>query len=248
MTTQLSRPAPPELRVRWWRSVRWRIALAVTVVSLLVSGVVGWVLAERSAQAATDALRNEAIGRLTVVSDGYALDGRLRYGAVLDPSYAPAAVRAQLANTRVDRQVTYFDGSRMWASARLGPQVVLTIALDGRLLRAQNDARLQALAWAALAAALGSVALGWAAGTTLSRRLRRAAVAAQQIADGSMEARAGQGGSDEVAQLTKAVDDMADSLRRRIEIEKEFTSDVAHELRTPLTGLVSAAELLPRGR
>lgn len=233
--------------IAWFRSVRVRIALVVALISLLVSGIVGTVLADRAASAATDALRAEALGRLTVVTDGYALDGRLRFGATLDPTYAPAVVRADLADRAVNRQVTYYDGQRMWASARLGPNVVLTIALDARSLQAQDSARMWALGWAAAAAALGSIVLGWLAGTTLSRRLRRAAVAARAIADGSDAARATQPGRDEVAVLTRAVDDMADAMRRRLLVEKEFTSDVAHELRTPLTGLVSASELLPDG-
>lgn len=236
-----------EQRIPWWRSIRVRIALTVAAVSLLVSGVVGGLLAQQSALADREALRSEALGRLTVVVDGYSLDGRLRYGAALDPLEAPRELRSQLSDPAKERRVSFYDGDTMWASARLGPDVVLTIALDGSGIEAQNDARLRALGWAMLAAAVFSSLLGWMAGTTLSRRLRRAAVAAHDIAEGSPDARAGQGGRDEVARLTTAVDDMADALRRRLVAEREFTADVAHELRTPMTGLVSASELLPEG-
>lgn len=235
------------MNIPWWRSVRVRIAVTVTVVSLLVSGIVGFVLAERAASAATDAVRADALGRLAVASDGYALDGRLRFGASLDPSAAPAGLQAAVANSAVNKQATYYDGERMWAAGRLGPHVVLVIALDASTLRAQNTERMWALGWAAGAAGLGSIALGWLAGFTLSRRLRRAASAATQIAEGASGVRASQGGHDEVTQLTRAVDEMADALRRRLDAEKAFTSDVAHELRTPLTGLVSASELLDDG-
>lgn len=240
-------PVPRRPGVPWWRSIRLRIALAVMLVSFAVSSAVGFVLAQQAATSALEAMRSEALGRLTVASDGYSLDGRLRYGAALDPASAPDAVRAELADPDVERRMTYYDGSTMWAAERLGPEVVLVVALDATSLDVQDEARLDALGWAALTSLLGSAVLGWAAGTTLSRRLRRAATAADAIAEGSPDARAGQGGHDEIARLTGAVDDMADALGSRLAAEQEFTADVAHELRTPMTGLVSAAELLPEG-
>lgn len=233
------------MKVAWWRSVRTRIAVTVALISMLVSGVVGFVLAERSASAAKEAVRGQALERLSLASDGYALDGKLRYGAVLDDSLAPASLRQELADPNVTREVTVYDGRRMWAGGRLGPHVVLTLGLDASDLEAQDRERLSALAAAAAVAALVSAVLGIAAGTTLSRRLRRAAVAATAIGRGDVAARAAQPGHDEIAQLTRAVDVMTDALQRRLVAEQEFTSDVAHELRTPLTGLVSAAELLP---
>ena len=238
---------PGEGRILWWRSVRVQIMVVVTVISLLVSGLVGYVLAERSATAAREAVRSAAFERLRLASDGYALDGKLRYGATLDSPSAPQQVRSALAAPTQKRQVSYYDGSLMWAGARLGPHVVLTLVLDARTLKEQDVERMRALTLAALVAAAASATLGFGAGTALSRRLRRAARAAAEIADGSTTARAHQPGGDEVARLTQAVDDMAASLQGRLHLEKEFTADVAHELRTPLTGLVSAAELLPDG-
>lgn len=242
MTVRASRA-----RVSWWRSVRLQITVAVTVISLLVSGLVGYVLAERSATAAREAVRSEAFERLRLASDGYALDGRLRYGATLEAPSAPQQVRSALADPARNRQVSFFDGDVMWVGERLGPHVVLTLAVDAHTLKQQDGERLRAAALAALVAAASSALLGFAAGTALSRRLRRAAGAAAEIADGSTTARAGQPGRDEVARLTQAVDEMAASLQGRLQLEKDFTADVAHELRTPLTALVSAAELLPAG-
>lgn len=233
--------------VPWWRSVRTQIMLAVTIISLVVSGLVGYVLAERSATAAREAVRSEAFERLRLASDGYALDGKLRYGATVNSPSVALPIRTALADTSKQRQVSYYDSHIMWAGARLGPHVVLTLALDARTLKDQDGERMQALGVAALVAAASSAALGIAAGTTLSRRLRRAAHAATEISQGNSTVRARQPGRDEVTSLTQAVDEMAASLQARLQVEKEFTSDVAHELRTPLTGLVSAAELLPDG-
>ncbi|MGI8748536.1 MAG: sensor histidine kinase [Deinococcus sp.] len=50
-------------------------------------------------------------------------------------------------------------------------------------------------------------------------------------------------GSDEMARLTRTVNDMLDSLEATIEREKSFARTAAHELRTPLTALQGRLEL-----
>ena len=95
-----------------------------------------------------------------------------------------------------------------------------------------------------LAGAAGGALLGAALAWRLSRRLRVAAAAAEQVTAGSLSARVNARGSDEVAALGAAMDRMADSLQERIEHEQRFVANVAHDLRTPVTGLVAAASLL----
>lgn len=180
---------------------------------------------------------------MSVAADGYRVDGRLRNGVSTDPEAGPA----ELVKPAVtDRILTFFDGRTMWASERLGPDVVLTVGVDGEWLEAQDEDRVSALLAALLAAAALSIVVGWLVATTLSRRLRRAAAGVGRLAADSAT-RVHEGGSDEVAALTRAVDDMAAVLQRRIATERAFTADVAHELRTPVTGLVSASELLDDG-
>ncbi|MBO3129954.1 sensor histidine kinase [Dermatophilus congolensis] len=237
-----SRKGLPALRRL--RSVRVYITVAVAVTSLLVSCVVSGVLAVRAADSATDAVRGQALARLIAASEGYALDGRLRLGASMDTDSAPEAVRSALADPNTKEKTTYYDGAHMWAATRLGPEVALVVQLDASTLAKQNDDRLQTLGIAAAASLVLSGLLGWIAGITISSRLRRAADGVVMIADGE-DVSVSQKGHDEVAVLTAAIDDMAATLRGRVELERAFTSDVAHELRTPLTALVSAAELLP---
>ena len=241
-------PTPaPGARIPRWRSVRLRIASAVSVVAFLVSSAVGWTLAQQSAQAATQAMRDVALSRLAVVTDGYSLDGRLRSGASLNPPTLPDPLADRLTHATSRDRATYYDGRLMWAATRLGPDVVLAVALDAGTLERQDEQRMRTLALAMLGSLASALALGWVSGNTLSRRLRTAADAAHLIAAGSSSARAAQPGSDEVAVLTRMIDDMADALRQRITAEQDFTADVAHELRTPLTALVSASELLDDG-
>ncbi|MGC0375829.1 signal transduction histidine kinase [Streptomyces sp. SAI-229] len=110
----------------------------------------------------------------------------------------------------------------------------------------------QALVIGSIAVVLGGSALGVLVGGHLSRRLRKAATAANRVAKGETDVRVREaiGGvvRDETDDLASAVDAMADALRQRLEAERRVTADIAHELRTPVTGLLTAAELLPPGR
>ncbi len=236
---------PDRRAVPWFRSLRLQIALAVAIVSLVTAVTVSALLAVRAAADARDALRNQALERVTAAAEGYAVDGRLRFGVSLDPEQSPEPLRAGLA---VGGRASYFDGEVMWAAQRLGPEVLLTTRLDATSLKQDDASRIATLGTAGLLAVSIATLLGWLSASRLSRRLRRAATAAHRIAEGNAGAQAERvhdGGHDEVAVLTRAIDAMADSLRQRLENERAFTVDVAHELRTPVTGLVSAVELLP---
>ncbi len=52
--------------------------------------------------------------------------------------------------------------------------------------------------------------------------------------------------SDEIGQLARAVSDMTEALRNRIDAVDSFAADVAHEIKNPLASLRSAIESLPR--
>ena len=93
-------------------------------------------------------------------------------------------------------------------------------------------------------ATLASAVFGGFLAAALARRLRAAAAAVARIAAGEPANAMPLRGSDEVADLGRAVDDMARSLRAQLQREQRYAADVAHELRTPVAGLVSAVELV----
>jgi signal transduction histidine kinase len=77
----------------------------------------------------------------------------------------------------------------------------------------------------------------------LSRPLRRLRRAAQALAAGDLEARAGGHGRDEIGALARDFDYMADRMRGMLDSQRRLLRDVSHELRSPLARLRVALEL-----
>jgi len=74
----------------------------------------------------------------------------------------------------------------------------------------------------------------------------RLRAATQQLAAGDLTARAGVPGSrrhDEMAQLTRDFDRMAERLQNLVDAQRRLLSDISHELRSPLARLNVALEL-----
>ncbi len=74
-------------------------------------------------------------------------------------------------------------------------------------------------------------------------RLRKAT---QKLASGDLSARAGQGpsrGQDEVSQLVRDFDKMAEQIEKLISAQSRLLKDISHELRSPLARLSVALEL-----
>lgn len=90
---------------------------------------------------------------------------------------------------------------------------------------------------AAVIAAAAGVIIGVAMARTLSRPLSKLAQAAQAFAAHNWDQRAPVGGTEEVAEVAFAFNDMADSLQKVETLRRNLMADVAHELRTPLTVL-----------
>lgn len=80
----------------------------------------------------------------------------------------------------------------------------------------------------------------------ITRRLNGLRRVALRIADGDLSHRADVCGKDEVANVGRALNHMADSLSRMIRGSRELTANVSHELRTPLTRIRIAEEMLRR--
>jgi signal transduction histidine kinase len=102
-----------------------------------------------------------------------------------------------------------------------------------------------------LGALLVAAAAGFAIGRTISDPLRRLAAATRQMADGDLTVRAASTRSDEIGDLARQFNGMAENLEtsfRDLSAErdslKRFVADASHELRTPITALATFNELL----
>lgn len=85
--------------------------------------------------------------------------------------------------------------------------------------------------------------------------VRVAASTAEKLAEGFLEERIEERGSDVIAVLARSFNRMADSMQSQIvklatlsQVQQRFVSDVSHELRTPLTTIRLAGDVLYRQR
>ncbi len=134
------------------------------------------------------------------------------------------------------------------AAALAGPDVLLVTTNDPAFTRTVRDQRGFILAAMAVLITI-SILLSSFLARTIVRPLRRLAIAAQRVRLGrSREVNVPRlpDRTDEIGMLARAVSDMSQSLRQRIDAIEAFAADVSHELKNPLASLRSAVEGLER--
>ncbi|MHB8631900.1 MAG: sensor histidine kinase, partial [Candidatus Limnocylindria bacterium] len=132
----------------------------------------------------------------------------------------------------------------------------LTMVLEGSLEPTDAVLRGDLVTYAmgsALAVLLGALLSLLLTGRAL-QRLHRVAVTATAVADGDLERRAAITGSDEVAALGAAFDDMVGKLQLEMGRQqasetamRRFLTDASHELRTPIALIRGNLDILRRG-
>jgi two-component system sensor histidine kinase ChvG len=130
------------------------------------------------------------------------------------------------------------------AAVAVGPNVLLVTDNDRaftRTVRRQRAALAATMTFLIVLSALLSIFLA----RTIVRPLRRLALAAHRVRLGrSREVRVPRlpSRTDEIGLLARAVSDMSQSLRQRIDNIEAFAADVTHELKNPLASLRSAMD------
>ncbi|MFJ4772281.1 two-component system sensor histidine kinase CseC [Streptomyces uncialis] len=236
--------------------LRWKLSAAIALVGALVALALSLVVHNAARVSMLDNARDLQDERAQFAQRIYEGTGRLQFGAKVDDPDIPGELREKTVEGRRATYVAEDDEAStpdIWAAVPLKDGRVLSLHSPFRDRSATIMRDLdQALIIGSIAVVFGGCALGVLIGGQLSRRLRKAAAAAGQVAQGHTGVRVGEaiGGvvRDETDDLARSVDAMADALRQRLEAERRVTADIAHELRTPVTGLLTAAELLPPGR
>ncbi|MCC0096792.1 MULTISPECIES: two-component system sensor histidine kinase CseC [Streptomyces] len=234
--------------------IRWKITLAIAAVGALVAVALSLVVHSAARVSMLESAREAQLANVNVIARFVEAGRKPVLGAKINDPELPVALREK---ARSGRRGTYVQESRknvpvVWAAVPLGNGQVLS--LHNEFKESANMVRDldRALVVGSISVVVAGAALGVLIGGQISRRLRKAAAAAQRVAHGDPDVRVRDavGGvvRDETDDLARAVDAMADALQQRLEAERRVTADIAHELRTPVTGLLTAAELLPPGR
>ncbi|MFE9309398.1 two-component system sensor histidine kinase CseC [Streptomyces sp. NPDC006706] len=236
--------------------LRWKLSAAIALVGALVAVALSLVVHNAARVSMMDNARDLADERVQIAQRNFELSGRPNFpGIRIDDPALPSELREKVEQGRRATYVTDRAGKLpdIWAAVPVKDGHVLSLHthFTDRSTNILNDLD-QALVIGSITVVVGGSALGVLIGGQLSRRLRKAATAANQVAKGETDVRVRDaiGGvvRDETDDLARAVDAMADALQQRLEAERRVTADIAHELRTPVTGLLTAAELLPPGR
>lgn len=166
-----------------------------------------------------------------------------------DASAFPEVAEARATGTVVTRQRLAPDRTPViTAAAPVGTrgEVLLTTRNATDITRSVRDAR-QTLAIVVGAALLISTQLSLFLAHTIVRPLRalvRAAVRVRLGRDRSVVVPRLPERRDEIGLLARAISDMTEALRKRIDAVESFAADVAHEIKNPLASLRSAVESL----
>jgi two-component system sensor histidine kinase ChvG len=176
----------------------------------------------------------------------------------LDEYAEPAVDRLQAWPEAVRAQQRKRSATEVRNAPDLTPVISAAVPIDnGVLLATTNDRTFTAavrrqralISYAMMFVITVSVLLSIFLARTIVRPLRRLALAAHRVRLGrSREVRVPRlpSRSDEIGLLARAVSDMSQSLRQRIDNMEAFAADVTHELKNPLASMRSAVDGLDR--
>jgi signal transduction histidine kinase len=100
---------------------------------------------------------------------------------------------------------------------------------------------------AALAAGVVALAFTWLVSRRILKPVGALTDAARQLGRGDLTSRVDVSSGDEIGELSRAFNAMAEALGRQESLRRSLVSDVAHELRTPLTNLRCQIEAVQDG-
>ena len=140
------------------------------------------------------------------------------------------------------RQIAMEDGSP--ASVHVLPPLAADMARPADLFLGSIDRR---LLYATVVVAALVLGLTWAITRRITGPITDLCNATRDLAGGRLSRRVESRGSDEIAELARAFNSLADQLERQESLRRSLLHDVAHELRTPLAALQCRVETIIDG-
>lgn len=259
-------------------SLRWRVAVAFGLVSLLLTGLLGvvtWVLAtdymlrqretgaiaqaQANVRLVEDSLRLESRG-LPDLLQGLATDtgssvlleqptGWLTSGRQVGPGFLPPALVDMARRGVAAHQRLVVQGVPVLAVAWPVAGGGVFVQLFPLIVLDQVYRFLSGLL---VVGVVLSGLLGAGIGLWASRRalrpLSELTRAASRVAAGDLQTRLPAQDDPDLMPLARTFNRTADALERRVRQDARFAGDVSHELRSPLTTMANAGEVLQRRR
>lgn len=192
----------------------------------------------------TPALQNYEYGLSD--AEGRVLAGTVRSEAEARNAAVPGLIESRL--TEAEGRVFVLS---VWRLRLFGRDFCLSCRreLTELFRRAEDNLRRCELVMGLILAA--GLALTTAFTLLATRPIRRIARTAKQLSGGQYDKRAAVGAHDELGELARDFNAMADALERKIselreaaERQRRFTASFAHELKTPLTSVIGYADTL----
>lgn len=99
---------------------------------------------------------------------------------------------------------------------------------------AEHDEALRGVLAGLLVVVLALAAASWPLARAIARPIEALGESARRLGSGDLTVRSGIERNDEIGELARAFDEMADRIERLLQGQRELLADVSHELRTPL--------------
>lgn len=199
-------------------------------------------------------LRQLTLLRRVLDLDGFAVLTLNRAGGVLTADELPAQLDVGMLDLPALRAGAIQSGhvrDLVFAAAPLDlPQERLGVVVLSQDANAGLGPAARYFALAAVLTALLALLAAMVAGRRFTQPIRAASQATTRIAAGELSTRLPEPRSDhhdELAELSRNVNTMAESLERARTLEQQFLLSVSHDLRTPLTSIRGYAEALSDG-
>jgi two-component system, OmpR family, sensor histidine kinase BaeS len=134
----------------------------------------------------------------------------------------------------------HFEMYRRMTYGNIHPEISL---LDQHFERAF----LQTIAWTTIGSIVFAISVGFFVSKRLTSPLIKMKEIAEEMAEGKWDKRLDIKGRDELSNLGKSINKLAEQLQEQEQLRKNMTTDIAHELRTPLAILKSHMEAMLDG-